>query len=233
MILLELNQYRKELAIFLDGAEEFVRRRSLSRFKKMLDDLDHTIDSGNPSTYWRARNIDLVVAKRYDRREGKSAPVRVRFGFDIALASHQVKRGYWHLSKCVSHIHVFREDDDAGEHVTAFHIDLKNPEQLGPEVHIQFAETCSQRLGLAMGVPRIPFPAVLPTDCLDFALSEFFPHRWGVTQSGMHALSTVRRAQKARIEALWASVQRSCGRRTRLTPIAAMQDWSPEEDIEF
>jgi len=223
VILIPLKQYRSEAEVLLLGAQEYIRHASKYRYKKILDDLGTLCESNNETVSWKAWNIDLETAKCYDRASGQSPPVRVRFGFDLAFQLHDPKAGLWALEKAVTQIQVYIEDSDKPA-VSHFHVDLKNPEQLGPLVHVQFSEELSKRLGLAMGVPRIPFPIVLPTDCLDFVLSEFFPREWGKQQAGIHAISRVRKGQRRRIEALLGAAIEACSGGGR-TPVAALQNW--------
>ncbi len=173
-----------------------------------------------------------VEADSYDGPDRTPHKVRIGWQFHATFRNDdRTKRGsLWTVKAMATHIHVYSAADD--QEILHFHLDMKNKGQLGPHVHMQLSEQYQKDKGrIPIAVPRFPATAVLPTDCLDFALCEFFPFAWPKSQSDSRGLRTLQNKQRARLLSMAQEASKSW-EESRMTPIAAIQEcYAPEMQI--
>ncbi|MER8480731.1 hypothetical protein [Mesorhizobium sp. M1163] len=230
-MIINLNKYAAEVAAYIKHAEKFVARPFHSRLRMTLEDLENGLDRRRPFKWRTAEAIRTIDTTRYDRRQGDNEPIFATIGFHasfVAPANH--KSNDWTVEEMVTHLLIFRAGAEE-EPVMHFHVDKKNADQLGPELHMQVSERFTERLGMKLAVPRIPSGFLLPTDCLDFILSELFSADWPREQSGAHALTTLRLAQLERARGFVAAVDAAWRKSLRQTPISVLQDCKFEPAI--
>lgn len=224
---INLRNYGTELAHWLRAFEPFVEPASqpaLSRLKLVLED---GRDNLREKFDWSLKDpIITKIANSYDRRNNNAHEVRVGWQFESAFerGEHSRKKSIWTVGKMVTHIRVY--DAANNEVLLHFHVDMKNSEQLGPHIHLQLSEDyMEKRVGLQIAVPRFPFATILPTDCLDFVLSEFFPIEWPRSQSDAQGLATLQRAQRDRLRDMAEAIAKLWDKPSRQTPVSATQDY--------
>lgn len=173
---IDLDAYAEEVKAFSDLAENFVPRASTPGLKKMEQDLRTGISRASADwTWFTAQEIAFRSSGQYDALGKKPRPAHFTLSFECAFtrpANVNVKKAgaVWQVRHASTHIRVARDDGASLE----LHFDYKNAGQLGPQLHLQVAE--SQTRGLP--IPRLASPAFLPTDCADIMLCELHPLEW-------------------------------------------------------
>lgn len=192
----------------------------------MVADLETGRDN-TTSFIWETKvdePIETQVATRYDSLTRTPDPVVISMGFIAKFTRLGGKKSVdWSVDRLETHITI--RGEGKRDPALWFHIDKKNVGQLGPATHLQISEDCCDFLGdLKLGVPRFPFGFVLPTDCLDFILAEFFPADWGKHLAGSHAFGTLRESQLARLHVFASAVREDLNKRKKQTPVGVLQD---------
>ena len=223
---ISLRDYGTELAFWLEAFKPFVAKDSASALAKIHEQLEDGRDNLRASFPWKLANpIMTIVADRYD---GKNrTPHRVRIGwqfetvFDKGAASK--KHAMWTVQKMVTQIRVHSADDNSV--ASHFHFDMKNGQQLGPHIHLQISEDYQKDKGrIPLAVPRYPIAPLLPTDCLDLVLNEFFPFAWPESQVKSRGSATLRNRQRERLMRISQAVVKRWDESLN-TPIVASQGW--------
>lgn len=222
-MIINLRAYSGEVAAYVAAAKGFIDRTTWSRLQAIQADLEFGKDNSDEFPWFTKNPIQTNVATRYDRLGTTKAPVVVTMSFDARFRRTKPKSLDFEVLGMVTHIKVF---STANPQTPALHvhIDKKNSGQLGPGMHMQVSEAFTkQASAFALAVPRLPTGFLLPTDCLDFVLAEFFPDDWAKAQVGVHQIESLRNAQLerarqlgAQLEALWK------GKRGR-TPLSVVQ----------
>jgi len=243
-MIVDLTRYLQEVNAIVLTAEEFVAADSIARLKRLPVDLGFGLESSAPKFKWatdRTRPIKLRPASAYDKRDGLPPPLLATFGFEASFdksVTSRAKRArkLARIEGVSTHIKIYRDgqnvEDDAELPVLHLHVDKKDEAQLGPYVHIQVSEKCTERLGMRLAVPRMPFTSCLPTDCLDFALAEFFPRDWSKAQAGAYNFNLWRDAQLARAVAMAAGVLERFEENKKRSPVSILQDFWLAEDVQ-
>lgn len=233
---IDLAKYLKEVRSVEKAAEQFVTKDAVNRLHAMADSLE-TGATNRPETFtWRTEEgkpIVTIAADAYDSLEKKqSEPVVLHFDFCGTFRRGATKKDPWHVVSMVSHIKIFKSGTTEPE-LLHFHVDKRNEKQLGPGLHLQIAEKyVAAKGGVKLAVPRIPFGYVLPTDCLDFALAEFFPVAWGKAQLEAHDITSVRDGQLARSRAFGeALVAKFKNFGEKRSPVSVLQNWPIPENF--
>lgn len=223
---INLHEYAKELEYWIKAFEPLVDRASVSPLRDTLEELQASRDKTNDFRWTASRPIKFAIATEYDRAEGEATPVYITWMFGCRFSKDpkdKAKRPLWTLGELRTQIEVHRAEDDAT--ILRFHHDLKNEGQLGPHAHLQISERfLEEKAGMRLAVPRFPAAALLPTDCLDLALSEFFPHRWPKSQSEAIGIGTLRDGQLNRATAFAGELHRQWKISTKKTPFAVLQN---------
>ncbi|MDB5690974.1 MAG: hypothetical protein JWO81_37 [Alphaproteobacteria bacterium] len=210
----------------MDAAKEFVAPASLPRLDRMLADLETGRDDTTAFTWETKRGepIETRVATEYDSMTGTRDPVIVSMGFFAKFTKRSEKKSPdWDVDRMETHIKIQAENKN--DPALWFHVDKKNTGQLGPATHLQIDEECCEFLGdIKLSVPRFPFGFVLPTDCLDFIMAEFFPMEWGQRLAGIHAFGALRESQLARLHLFAGSILADMNNRKKQTPVGILQD---------
>ncbi|TPL49896.1 hypothetical protein [Mesorhizobium sp. B2-4-6] len=222
-MIIDLYKYGAEVAAYVRAAEELVARASRYRLEAILNEFE-TGRETRRNFRWGTDSIRTIDATQYDRRTGANEPIVATIGFHASfIAPANRKSSDWMVEEMVTHLKIFRVGAD--EHpVMHLHVDKKNAGQLGPELHVQVSEHCTERLGMKLAVPRIPAGFLLPTDCLDFILSELFWSDWSKAQTSAHNFSAVRNAQLGRASGFAAAIHSAWTKSPRRTPISVLQD---------
>jgi hypothetical protein len=223
-MIIDLNRYAAEVRSYFDAAKDFVLPASLPRLDRLLADLETGRDNTRAFTWQSHEPIETRVATRYDSMTRTPDPVVVSIGFFAQFTKRSEKKSQdWDVDRLETHVSVRAEKEK--DPALWFHVDKKNPGQLGPAVHLQIDEDCCEFLGgIKLGVPRFPFGFILPTDCLDFVLAEFFPMEWGQHLAGSHAFGTLRENQMARVDAVARAIAEDLMKRKKQTPVGILQD---------
>ena len=223
-MLINLDRYCQELDAYVPGFLPFLERRSQGTLQDLVEDLKQSRDHPKCMGFaWSTRNpLHSILADRYDRQSGTSLPVRIQISFMASFSRRTRRDRVWRLIRVETQIEVVRP---CGPHsLLRFHIDKKNPGQLGPFAHMQFSEDFLQEvIGYGLAVPRFPVCILLPTDCIDFVLSEFFPHRWPQEQTGLFRIRLLRDRQLDRVNQVGIQLRRILDKPNR-TPVSLLQD---------
>lgn len=223
---INLKAYANELNFWIEPLKAFIGKESHRTLSDLKEQLENGRDNLRPNFDWKLdKPIVTTVADRYDGHGRSPHKVTIGWQFESAFQSGEdsKKKGLWTVSKMVTHIRVYNADN--GEEILHFHHDLKNQGQLGPYVHMQFSEHYLKEKGrIPIAVPRFPIAAILPTDCFDLVLAEFFPFDWPKSQAGSHGLATLRSSQRNRFIAISDALRKEWDASPKLTPVAATQN---------
>lgn len=226
-MIIDLRKFRSEFEFYIKAAaDQFLEKESAARLRSALEKLTHALDSKAAEFAWEtAAPIRSKVATRYDGLDKRSDPVRVALCFHSRMTKVAQKGFDWRVNRMVTHLQIFHESDSE-KPILHFHIDKKDPKQLGPDVHLQVSEKyVEDARGFSLAVPRIPFGFVLPTECLDFALAEFFGAEWIKAQDSAHSIAAIRNEQVARAERLVDEVQKNWKKFPKQTPVSLLQNY--------
>lgn len=222
---IDLKAYGKELEFWLEAFKPFVDHGSQPALPRLKQQLEDGRDIARPTFPWKLDKP--IVTKAADRYDGTGkTPHRVRIGWQFAATFERgndpKNRALWMVKEMATHIHVSLSG--SGEEILHFHFDLKNKGQLGPHAHMQLSEHfLKNKNRVPVAVPRFPSTAVLPTDCLDLVLAEFFPFEWPRSQSDSRGLNTLQTGQQKRIMEMSQAIAKGWPK-SRMTPISAIQD---------
>lgn len=210
------------------AASDFVSAESQSRLHDFVEDLRSAYERGEEEFPWKTpKPIVTISSRHYD---GKTHP-RDDAHLEFQFKSHLKRKGRgsadWQLEAMTTRICIF--DSQKAEKLLSVHVDLKEPKQLGPEVHFQISEMNAGGLG----VPRVPFGFLLPTDCLDFALAELFPERWGAVQTSAYDIGRIRKGQLERVKVLAGTILSVWDKQTKRTPASILQDHTFDGELRF
>lgn len=224
-MIIDLRAYGGEVSAYVAAAKDFVERATWTHLQSMQTDLELGRDSSDDFPWSSKKPIRTRVADRYDRAAGKRDPVFVELSFDARFRRLiPKKKSDFEVLKMVTHIKVF-SSSDAGRPALHIHVDKKNLGQLGPDMHVQVSEAFTrQASNFALGVPRLPTGFLLPTDCLDFVLSEFFPAEWAKAQTSVHQIDTLRNAQLGRARGVAEQLEIIWKNKRGRTPVSVMQN---------
>ncbi|WP_105438961.1 hypothetical protein [Neorhizobium sp. T25_13] len=224
---INLQNYRQEFDHWIKAFDQFVDHASKPTLNDLKTTLEDGIDNKREAFKWIPRNVvSTIIADSYDRRKpSASDPVYIDWWFEAEFARCEDtrKKKIWLVNSMCTQFNVRNASDNAS--IMQFHVDLRDGKQLGPHVHLQMAEEYMKRnVGVPLAVPRFPLATVLPTDCMDLVLSEFFPHTWPQSQSGAHGVANLRDAQLRRLKTMASEIVKLWGKQTKQTPVSVVQD---------
>lgn len=199
-MIINLHSYAEELDAFIPALQPFLDGPSHARYMNLVERLKQRRDNIRCRHFsWETQEpLTTICTERYDGRDRRSEPVTVSVGIDAHFTRDAVSVKLWSIDRLIIHVSVFRPDNDQPS--LQFHIDQKNDGQLGPPIHMQVSDKFLGALhGHRLAVPRFPIVPLLPTDCFDFLLSEFFPRDWSENQAGLWRIRFLRQQQKGRI----------------------------------
>jgi hypothetical protein len=237
-MIINLRAYVKEVEAVAKAAERFVARESYSNLMSAPENLKIGIDSGANTFKWITKGpIKFINATKYDSKTHACEPVVVSIGFVGSFRLLDKKKHKWNIDGLVTQIKIFKKPEEGqnqeGLPIMHMHIDKKNNDQRGPHIHIQVSEDCTKQLGMKLAVPRIPFNFVLPTDCIDFVLAEFFPDEWHKAQTEAHSFNLIRNNQLVRAEQMLNHVGELWKKNQKRTPVTLIQDYDLGESFEM
>lgn len=223
---INLREYAAELAFWLEAFKPFVSRESNPALIRLQEQIENGRDNLRPSFPWKLdASIKTLTADRYDGKDRTPHKVWIGWQFESEFESgpESRKQFIWTVKKMVTQIRIHSADDDSL--ISHFHFDMKNEGQLGPHVHMQVSEDFQKQKGrIPMAVPRFPAAPLLPTDCMDLVLSEFFPFEWPASQLKSHGRNALRTRQRDRLVRMSQAVANSWEESLN-TPIVASQGW--------
>lgn len=227
---IDLREYGVELGYWIEAFGPFVDRPGAAALGRLKQELETARDDRHERFPWKlAKPIVTVDTDRYDG--ATKTPHKVRIGWQfhatIRLTEKSKRNPLWEIEEMATHIYVRSSEND--QEIMHFHHDLKNRGQLGPQTHMQLSEQYQKDAGrIPIAVPRFPSLPVLPTDCLDFALCEFFPFIWPEEQAKARGIAVLQNRQRTRLLAM-AKLVADSWKDSRKTPIAVIQEcYSPE-----
>lgn len=226
-MIIDLKAYGTELAFWIDAFAPYVDRASATALKQILSDLQRGQDETDVFPWNTPKPIKTRVANSYDGQDKAAMPVFVTWSFNARfskIAGLGKRPQLWNIDRLETHIKIIVATDDQPE-ALHFHNDLKNHGQLGPHTHLQIAESfLQQKKQINLAVPRFPTATVLPTDCLDLVLSEFFPHEWPQSQADARGIDQLRTRQRKRIVDFATQLEKHWEHQKKTTPVAVTQD---------
>lgn len=222
---IDLKAYATEFDFWIEAFKPFVEHASQPALSRLKSELEDGRDNRRASFAWKLdKQIMTIAADSYDGPDRSPHKVKIGWKFEalFQIGTDPKRKSVWTVDKMVTQIRVYSCEDN--QEILHFHHDMKNNGQLGPHIHMQFSEDYLKNKGrIPIAVPRFPSIAMLPTDCFDLVLSEFFPFTWPKAQSGIRGLTTLQTRQQQRMLAIsQALMQGWVG--SRKTPIAAVQD---------
>lgn len=222
---INLHNYGNELRYWIAAFKPFVDQGSKPALDRLGDLLEDGRERHQPRFAWKLdKPIWSIVADRYDSPTKTPDGVQIGWKFESSfLKEAGPKNRYgWTIDEMVTQIEIRLAADHT--EILKFHYDMKTPNQLGPHSHMQFSEHFQTARGrVPIGVPRFPSAVMLPTDCLDLVLSEFFPLSWPKEQSGVTGLAHLRAAQEKRLLEMSRALVDQWKKSPRMTPIARTQ----------
>jgi len=225
-MIIDMRNYGLELGYWVKAFKPFVDYSSQNALMKIQQDFEDGCDN-HPKFRWETKKpIRSIMADAYDSPGKHVDRVCFTWAFhaDFTKGDKPKKNPLWSVSEMVTQVEVFALDPEERK-VLHFHQDLKHKAQLGPHVHMQISEDfLNAGNGIKLGVPRFPGAAILPTDCLDLVLSEFFPEKWPMEQVGLQGIGTLRQAQRSRFERLAAALHQEWLALPARTPVARTQN---------
>lgn len=222
---IDLKAYATEFDFWIEAFKPFVEHASHPALSRLKSELEDGRDNRRPSFAWKLdKPVMTIEADSYDGCGRSPHKVKIGWKFEalFEIGTDEKRKSIWNVTKMVTQFRVYSSADD--QEILHFHHDMKNNGQLGPHIHMQLSEDYLKDKGrIPIAVPRFPSVAMLPTDCLDLVLSEFFPFAWPKSQSGARGLTVLQTRQQQRITAISKALsQKWLG--SRKTPIAAVQD---------
>jgi hypothetical protein len=223
---INMHEYAKELEYWIKAFESFVDRASIGALRQTHERLLAGIDRKASFGWLSSRPIKLVMATEYDRARGEVEHVSISWRFKARFSpdpKDRTKRPLWDVHALNTEVEIY--GSDAETLLLRFHHDLKDTDQLGPHAHLQISEKFLEaRVGMRLAVPRFPAIAILPTDCLDMLLSEFFPHKWPKAQSEAISLGLLRNGQIQRAMRFAEALARDWRENPKRTPVSLLQN---------
>jgi len=223
---ISLHEYVKELEYWIKAFEPYVDRASIGNLWDTKESMSSKMSKKAEFEWATSRPVKLRISTEYDRAEGQMVPVHVSWRFRARFSpdpKDKSRRPLWDVLRLNTELEVRREIPETL--LLRFHHDMKDKDQLGPHAHLQVSESfLEEKVGMRLAVPRFPAIALLPTDCLDMVLSEFFPHEWPKEQSGAFNFATLRQRQMDRAERFAEALRRDWGDKPKRTPVALLQD---------
>jgi hypothetical protein len=223
---INLHEYVRELEYWIKAFEPYVDRASIGHLRDTHESMSSKMNKKAEFEWATSRPITLAISTEYDRAEGQMEPVHVSWRFRACFSpdpEDKSKRPLWDVLRLNTELEVHRQNPEML--LFRFHHDMKDKDQLGPHAHLQVSESfLEEKVGMRLAVPRFPAVALLPTDCLDMVLSEFFPRKWPKEQSGAFNFDTLRRGQIDRAERFAEALRRDWGNRRKRTPVASLQN---------
>ena len=226
-MIINLHSYAEELDVFTHALEPFLDGPSHARYNNLVERLKQCRDNTKCENFaWSTQeSLTTIRAECYDGRGRRSEPVTISVGIDGHFTRDTAAAELWSIDRLITHLSVIRPDDDQPS--LQFHIDQKNEGQLGPPIHMQVSERfLGDFHGHRLAVPRFPIVTLLPTDCFDFLLSEFFPHHWSASQAGLWRITFLRQQQKRRICSVARELHAAWRKTPKRTFISFVQDSS-------
>lgn len=228
-MIINLGKYEKEAHNILLAAKPFTVAESNSVLDEIKSALTTGLESRKGFNWKTKRAIILKPATDYDRRTGTAKAATIKFNFNAHFSPPARRQEDWRVDELTTELKVF--GDNADNPALHLHVDKKNNSQRGPHAHIQVSEECTKRLGMKLAVPRIPFGFLLPTDCLDFVLAEFFPDEWGQAQVGAQGIRLICDAQRQRAINFSRKLEAEWAKHPKKSPVSVLQDCSLGEDL--
>lgn len=225
-MIVDLRSYEAELRHWITAFEDYVELASNPALKRVLRDLETGRVERDSFRWHTTKPIKSKVANRYDGVAKDAHEVVLSWEFTCSFTKRKPiakKEILWDVSELSTQTKVL--DAASDETILHFHQDLKNKDQFGPHCHLQIAERYIEDVkGVRLATPRFPAAAILPTDCFDLVLSEFFPHEWPESQSRMTGIATVRERQLKRAADYITALHGEVRKRTLRTPFAVLQN---------
>ncbi|MDJ0449261.1 hypothetical protein [Methylocystis sp. JR02] len=225
-MIIDLREYSKEVVGYTRTAKSLVERASQSALEKVALDLETGQDTQD-HFYWNTpKAIRTIETRDYDRAGQSAPPVYVEWGFRAEFTRQPAPRrnAKWRIDELTTQFKVWAARDTTRP-ALVFHIDRKSPGQFGPDFHMQVSEDYTASAGpLHLAVPRFPTHCLLPTDCLDLVLSEFFQQKWLKEQSE-GPINLMRSAQLTRAKLYSEAIAGMWQAKPRSTPISALQNF--------
>jgi hypothetical protein len=233
---INLRKYVTEVRYWLGAFDQFIEHASKPALARLLRDLEQGLDNDIDPLPWKApKAIISKPATKYDGAQKNAERVYLTWQFHAEFQKRKKEKGpqLWDVRNMVTHIKVVttteqtkaRENKCTEREAIHFHYDLKEQNQLGPHSHMQISELFLQReKKVNLAVPRFPTAALLPTDCFDLVLSEFFPHEWPKAQADLTGLTTLQNGQRKRIQSLADKLLKQWDDSPKMTPIAKTQN---------
>jgi hypothetical protein len=222
---IDLNEYGRELGYWIEGFKPFVDQASHAALDRLKRELEDSRDNRRSAFDWKlAKPVMTIATDRYDGKNKTPHKVRIGWQFEsrISLTDNSRRSPVWTIDRLSTHVRVYSTTDD--QIILHYHHDLREKSQLGPQSHMQFSERFRKDKGLIpIAVPRFPSLAVLPTDCLDLALCEFFPFKWPQEQAGVTGLTVLQNRQRNRLLEMAKVVVDAWDKKAK-TPLAVIQD---------
>lgn len=228
---IDLRNYARELGHWLEAFEPFMDRASRPELRRLSKSLEDGRDAPHSSFPWRLHKpLRSVEADKYDGLEKTPHKVWIGWQFeaDFERGPDLTKKYIWTIRSMVTQIRVHSSADDS--EILHFHYDLKNLNankvpQLGPHIHMQFSEHyLKEHKRIAIAVPRFPSAVLLPTDCFDLVLSEFFPSKWPKEQSKLTGIDVLRAGQRQRMVNMAEALNKVWEVSRKRTLVAAIQN---------
>lgn len=224
-VLIDLDHYADEVSAFAALASDFVGATSTLRLEEVARQLRQSVDTGSHHFVWETRDpVIFRPSHLYDGPGREHSAASLSLGFKCEFrrrTSTSRKCRVWQVERSATHLAIAKE---VGR--MRFHIDYKNADQWGPQIHFQVDEL--DALG-NLPIPRIPSISFLPTDCADLGLSELHPEEWRRVQSSGNMsrhMSVVRSAQEARTLAYVGDIRRQWDGDRRTTRVCMLQDYT-------
>lgn len=224
-MIIDLHKYGTELRFWAQAFEPFVDPSSRSALRRIFADLENGRENLDRFPWKLPKPIMSRVTSAYDGTEKAAHPVYVTWQFHSEFKRiPPAKQRLWDVLEMVTHIKVMSAENDGAE-IIHFHYDMKSEKQLGPHTHLQISEMfLEEKQKVALAVPRFPSAVLLPTDCLDLVLAEFFPNEWPKEQANSAGISALRAGQLRRAESLIKALCNQWDSNPKMTPFAKTQN---------
>lgn len=222
-VLIDLAAYSLEVDAFVSLAESFVDKNYSARLADIGDELKRGIDRGSAEWVWSTRHeIRFRPSRVYDGPSRVNADTWLTFGFECVFTrptNEPRKSDVWRIRNCATRLHLAHASGGL-----PCHIDYKNVDQWGPQLHFQLSEDVCN-----LPIPRLLSPSFLPTDCADLALAELHHLEWRQKQAQGASgplMSIIRNGQEHRALSYLRDIRMHWERDRRATRVSMLQDYT-------
>lgn len=181
-LLFSFEQVLQELQDLEGWTRSCLDARGPLRIKQLREDLRSVQESRRAGVVLvdKPRAIATVQTRAWERNEG-GLPKIGKLWFQMTVVPVQEKRVRSFEIGDDTNFHLQIVDPETGEIDSEWHFDIVSSDGPGSILHTQFRHNMIDK---PIPIPRLPSLVMLPSDALEFLLSELFHSKWSEVGQG-------------------------------------------------